>query len=108
MGVRVRLLLVDDDEGLRALLRATFASLDVEVDEADSTAAAARLVLERRPDAIVLDVAMPGGDGLSFCLQLKRDPETRGIPVVVLSGAPSPADGAASSGADAFVAKPFS
>jgi response regulator RpfG family c-di-GMP phosphodiesterase len=105
----VRLLLVDDDPGLRALLRATLEAVDVELEEADSAAAAASGIERRRPDAIVLDVQMPGLDGLAFCRRLKRDPRTRSIPVVLLSGSESGTDAAArAAGADAFLRKPFS
>src|SRR5215212_3382759 len=56
----MRLLLVDDDPGLRELLRTTFEIFDLELDEADSAAMAARRISARKPDVIVLDVLMPG------------------------------------------------
>jgi response regulator RpfG family c-di-GMP phosphodiesterase len=105
----VRLLVVDDDAGLRALLRTTFEVFDIEMVEAENAAAAERSIREQRPDVLVLDVMMPGLDGIEFCRRLKSDPETREIGVVLLSGS----DGgtrvtADSAGADAFVPKPFS
>jgi response regulator RpfG family c-di-GMP phosphodiesterase len=105
----VRLLLVDDDAGLRALLRTTFEVVDIEVEEAESAAAAAERIAETRPDVIVLDVIMPGVDGLEFCRRLKKDPATRGIPVVLLTGSEGGTRVASdAAGADAFVRKPFS
>ena len=105
----MRVLLVDDDAGLRELLRMTFEGFDVEVDEAADAVAAASIVAERRPDVIVLDVMMPGIDGLEFCRQLKADPATRDIAVVLLTGSKSGTRVAAdAAGADAFLAKPFS
>ncbi|MDQ2982971.1 MAG: response regulator [Actinomycetota bacterium] len=105
----MRLLLVDDDPGIRALLRATLEAVDVDLDEAESAAAAAALIQQRRPDAIVLDVQMPGVDGLEYCAKLKRDRTTRAIPVVLLSGSDSGnAEAAQAAGADAFLRKPFS
>jgi putative two-component system response regulator len=105
----LRVLLVDDDAGLRQLLRMTFEGFEVEVDEADGAVAAAARVAERRPDVIVLDVMMPGIDGLEFCRQLKADPATRDIPVVLLTGSEGGTRVAAdAAGADAFLAKPFS
>jgi ribonuclease P protein subunit RPR2 len=105
----LRLLLVDDDPGLRALLRATLDAVDIEVEDAPDARAAERAIAVRRPDAIVLDVNLPGLDGLSFCRQLKRRRATREIPVVVLSGSDGgTADAAIAAGAQAFLAKPFS
>ena len=63
----MRLLLVDDDPGLRELLRTTFEIFDLELDEADSAAMAARRISARKPDVIVLDVLMPGIDGIEYC-----------------------------------------
>jgi cyclic di-GMP phosphodiesterase len=107
--VTLRLLLVDDDPGLRALLRATLDAVDVEVDDAEDAPSALVAIQQRRPDAIVLDVNLPGMDGLVFCRQLKRDPETKEIPVVVLSGSEGgTAEAALEAGADSFLRKPFS
>jgi len=105
----VRLLLVDDDAGVRGLLRTTFEVAGVELDEAASAAGAAASVAARRPDVIVLDVGMPGMNGLAFCRALKDDPETAAIPVVLLTGSDAGTEqAAAEAGADAFVRKPFS
>jgi response regulator RpfG family c-di-GMP phosphodiesterase len=107
----VRLLLVDDDAGLRALLRATFETFDVTVDEADGVAAAERRLAVSRPDVVVLDIFMPGESGLDWCQRLKADPATHGIGVVLLTGGDGGAAAeaeAAAAGADAFVSKPFS
>jgi response regulator RpfG family c-di-GMP phosphodiesterase len=105
----VRLLLVDDDPGLRALLRATLDAVDVEVDDAADAAAAIAAMARQTPDAIVLDVNLPGIDGLAFCRQLKGDRETKEIPVVVLSGSDGGTPAAAiEAGADSFLRKPFS
>jgi response regulator RpfG family c-di-GMP phosphodiesterase len=105
----VRLLLVDDDPGVRALLRATLDAVDVEVDEAADAPAAAAAIERQIPDAIVLDVNLPGQDGLSLCRQLKHSRQTKDIPVVVLSGSDGGTPAAAlEAGADSFLRKPFS
>src|SRR3954453_22523600 len=105
----LRILLVDDDPGLRTLLKTTFGVADVDVVEAESAEAARRRIRAARPDVIVLDVNMPGTTGLELCAELKGAAATREIPVVLLTGS----DGGTSAdakrvGADAFVRKPFS
>jgi len=101
-------LVVDDDEGLRALLRASFEIADIEVAEADSAKSAAISIADRHPDVIVLDVGMPEVTGLVLCGGLKGDPYTRDIPICLLTGdAISEASGR-QAGADAFLRKPFS
>ena len=105
----MRLLLVDDDRGLRTLLRTTFEVFDIEVDEADSSSVALERIAARRPDVVVLDVHMPGMSGLELCRKLKTEEDTAGIGVVLLTGSdldtPENVDAA---GADAFLRKPFS
>jgi response regulator RpfG family c-di-GMP phosphodiesterase len=105
----VKLLLVDDDPGLRALVRTTCEVFDFEVDEADSAAAAVERIAFRKPDVLVLDVSMPGMSGIELCRALKDDPATSEIAVVLLTGseAGTPAQ-AERAGADAFLRKPFS
>jgi putative nucleotidyltransferase with HDIG domain len=100
----MRLLLVDDDDGFRALLRATFEAVAVEVSEADSARQAELAIRSQMPDVVVLDVGMPGIDGIVFCRALKADPETRGIGVVLLTGRDDVDD---LGGADALLLKPF-
>jgi response regulator RpfG family c-di-GMP phosphodiesterase len=105
----LRLLLVDDDPGLRTLLRTTFEVFDIEVDEADSGAAALQRIAVRPPDVVVLDVHMPGMSGLDVCARIKRNEETAGIGVVLLTGSDGgTARNAEAAGADAFLRKPFS
>jgi ribonuclease P protein subunit RPR2 len=104
----LRILLVDDDPGLRVLLRTTFEIIDIDVEEAHSAAEAQKRIEASRPDVIVLDVAMPVTDGLFFCRALKSDPATREIPVIVLSGSGSNEAEAKKAGAAAFLNKPFS
>jgi response regulator RpfG family c-di-GMP phosphodiesterase len=105
----VRLLVVDDDPGLLALIRTTFEDVEVEVDEATSSASARRAVAAHSPDVIVLDVRLAGESGLDLCRTLKSDLRTASIPVVLLSGLIDLAAlDAANAGADAFLPKPFS
>jgi len=105
----LRLLVVDDDPALRILLRTTFEVVDIEVEEADSAEFARERIRARMPDVLVLDVSMPGTDGLTFCRQLKADPATRHIGVVLLTGSEGGTETAAQRcGADAFLRKPFS
>jgi two-component system, OmpR family, phosphate regulon response regulator PhoB len=105
----VRLLIVDDDDGFRALLRTTFEVVDVEVEEASNAEAALSIVELRRPDAIVLDVSMPGMGGLELCRRVKSDPATQSVAIVLLSGSVTDlALAGESAAADAYLRKPFS
>ncbi len=103
----MRLLLVDDDAGFRELLRTTFEHVQVEVDEAGSAAEAEARIAAMHPDVIVLDVGMPGVDGLAFCRELKASEDTRGIRIVLLTGMEDVEEVAGAAGADALLLKPF-
>jgi response regulator RpfG family c-di-GMP phosphodiesterase len=102
----LRVLVVDDDPNLRTLIRTSFEAGDIEVDEAESAISASGRIAASKPDVIVLDVAMPRVDGITFCRRLKADPATRDIAVVLLTGAEDVSEAAAD--ADAFLRKPFS
>jgi ribonuclease P protein subunit RPR2 len=79
------------------------------VTEADSAEAARKRIRTTRPDVIVLDVNMPGTTGLELCVELKGNPKTSGIPIILLTGSQGGTSAAAKrAGADAFVRKPFS
>ena len=104
----MRLLIVDDDAGLRALFRTTFEVVDVEVEEASNGADALASIERNPPDAVVLDVRMPGMDGLELCRRIKAEPSLAHVAVVLLSGSREEGAGAQAAGADAFMPKPFS
>ena len=105
----MRILLIDDDPGLRELLRTTFEVVAVDVAEAGDVPTAQQLLRDFRPDVVVLDIKLPGGDGLALCSALKADPETRGIGIVLLTGSEEGTEAAAAAaGADALLHKPFS
>ncbi len=105
----MRLLLVDDDPGLRALVRTTCEVFDFEVDEADSASGAVERMALRKPDVLVLDVSMPGMTGLELCRALKDDPATSDVAIVLLSGSEAGTQAEADkAGADALLRKPFS
>ena len=105
----MRILLVDDDPALRTLLRTTFEVADVDVSEAADADAARRAIRRHRPSVVVLDVNMPGTSGLELCRELKDDPVTRDLPIILLTGSDGGTRAAArKAGADAYVRKPFS
>jgi response regulator RpfG family c-di-GMP phosphodiesterase len=103
-----RILIVDDDTGLRMLLRTTLTADEFEVAEAEDAQRASDLARFWRPTVVLLDVAMPGIDGVSFCSELKQKPAFGAPFVVLLTGTELPEEEAARAGADALLRKPFS
>jgi len=80
-----RILVADDDDSVRSLLRLTLPAEGVEVVEARDGEEALAAISARRPDAIILDLVMPKLDGFGVLERLRADPETRELPVVVLT-----------------------
>ncbi len=103
---RHKVLLVDDDPGLRLLLRTTLPASEFDVEEAGSAESASELARFWRPEVVILDVGLPALDGLSFCRQLKHS--ALAPQVILLTGADLDAEALRSAGADAILRKPFS
>jgi putative two-component system response regulator len=80
------ILLVDDDEEVRKVLRRLLEAEGYRVDEAQDGAVALAKVAAQAPDLVILDVTMPHMDGNQVCARLKKDPATRLIPVIMHSG----------------------
>jgi response regulator RpfG family c-di-GMP phosphodiesterase len=105
----LRILLVDDEPALRELLRVTFEGAEVTVAEAASGEEALAQLAREIPDALVLDLRLPGIEGADLCRRLRRDELTVNLPIVVLSGGDADElQRARRSGADEVVRKPFS
>lgn len=107
MESKRQVLVVDDDEQLCGLVRATLELEGIEVRDAGHVIEAERMILERVPDAIVLDVGLPGIDGLFYTERLRESKRTRETPIVVISGSVQTESRAMSSGATAYLRKPF-
>jgi len=103
-----RILLVDDDPGLRLLLRTTLAADECAVEEAASAEEAAELARFWRPSLVVLDVGLPGKSGLVFCEELKQNVAFGSPGVVLLTGSETSGDEALAVHADTLLRKPFS
>ncbi len=79
------ILVVDDDEGIRELLRMHLSAAGYEVRVAEDAIAAGYLVLKTTPDLIITDVSMPHMDGFEFVSALKADKTLPYIPVIFLT-----------------------
>jgi len=80
-------LVVDDNLAMLDLTSVTLLHAGYRTETADGGADVMRRVNEHRPDLILLDLMMPDVDGFTVLLQLRGDPKTRDIPVIVVSAA---------------------
>ncbi len=81
-----KVLIVDDSPTIRGFAKIFLKALDVEVAEAEEGLQALEQVRAGAPDVIIVDINMPGMDGLAFTRELRADPKIASIPVVLLTG----------------------
>ena len=106
-----RVLIVEDQADIRKLIRMTLEFEDYEIHEANDGSAGLRVARSLKPDLMLLDVMMPGElDGLQVCHQIKSDPATAHIRVVLLTarGQAKDREVGREAGADEYLVKPFS
>ncbi len=104
-----RILVVDDDSSTVKLCREILAKGGYSVVSArDGKDAWLKMTPENMPQVIISDIVMPNMDGFAFLKQLKINPETRNIPILVISSKSHMEDAVYFAGAEAFLAKPFS
>jgi len=108
--VKQNILVVDDEEDILELLKFNLSREGYQVLCAVSGEQALRLVRPENPDLIVLDLMLPGIDGLEVTRRLKNDPDTKNIPIVMLTAKGEEADivTGLELGADDYITKPFS
>ena len=104
-----RILVVDDIDANVRLLEAKLQAEYYHVITATDGSTALALAAAEKPDIVLLDVMMPGMDGFQVCRRLKDDPETRHIPVVLVTALDGRADRiqGLEAGADEFLTKPI-
>lgn len=104
-----KILIVEDEESLLKLESILLTTKGYLVQGATSGLAALEAVADEPPDLILLDVMLPELDGFVVCERLKSKPETRHIPVILLTARKTPEDVARGEavGADQYITKPF-
>jgi two-component system phosphate regulon response regulator PhoB len=104
------ILVVDDEEDILELVRYNLSQAGYRVRTAASGEAALRMVIDERPDLMVLDLMLPGIDGLEVTRRLKQKNDTAQIPIVMLTAKGEESDVVVGleMGADDYVTKPFS
>jgi two-component system phosphate regulon response regulator PhoB len=106
---RGRILVVDDEPDLLELVKHQLGKEHYEVTTAQDGEVALATARRHPPDLVVLDLMLPGIDGLEVCRRLKADPRTMHVPIIMLTakGEESDAVIGLSQGADDYVRKPF-
>ena len=110
-----RLLMIDDDTRLSAMVGDYLRAAGFEVEVAGTLAAGRNHLLTGAPasseafDALVLDLMLPDGDGLDLCRELRAEPRTRQLPLLMLTARGEPMDRIVGLelGADDYLPKPF-
>jgi two-component system, OmpR family, response regulator len=101
------IVLVEDDEDIRRLVRELLAREGFAVEVADTAQALEHVLARQRPDLVILDLMLPGEDGLSICRRLRS--HSSGVPILILTAKSDPVDRVVGLevGADDYVTKPF-
>ena len=104
-----RILLVDDEPVIRELVTAMLEGAGVEVRCVDDGIKAVPEARAMKPDLVLLDIILPGLDGLSVLRLLRADPNLAATPIYMLTARARPTDHAAASkaGASGYIQKPF-
>jgi CheY-like chemotaxis protein len=102
----LRVLIADDSLSMRLLLQRVLTSRGHQVYEAVDGDQALELLHAHHPDVAILDVIMPGLDGLAVCRAARADPDFASLKIIVIS-ANATVDDALTAGADCFLMKPF-
>lgn len=105
---RARILVVDDDDGVTSVVKRALERDGYDVATASSGDEALRLVPDYRPDALVLDILMPGTDGVTLAKRLRAERPDTGILMVTAKDAAADQITGLDAGADDYLVKPFS
>ncbi|HET6500088.1 MAG TPA: response regulator [Amycolatopsis sp.] len=104
-----RVLIVDDDADIRDLVAVKLSASGYDVVTAEDGVAGLAAARREHPDVLVSDVMMPGMSGIDVCRELRREPETANLPIILLTARAQDGDveSGFASGADDYLIKPF-
>ncbi len=105
-----KILVVEDEPDILEMVRYNLDQAGLDVETAEDAECGLQSIQETLPDLIILDLMLPGIDGLDMCRQIKRDARTRHIPILMLTARKEEIDRIVGLelGADDYVVKPFS
>ncbi|RYZ87766.1 MAG: phosphate regulon transcriptional regulatory protein PhoB [Proteobacteria bacterium] len=105
-----KILIVDDESAIRDMLRVALEMAEYDCLEASNAQEAHALIVDEKPDLILLDWMLPGTSGIELARRLKRDEVTSGIPIIMLTakGEEDNKIQGLDVGADDYITKPFS
>ncbi len=108
--IKQKVLVVDDEDNIRMLVRFNLEKAGYEVFEAEDGRKAVEIAVDLTPDIVLLDLMLPGIDGLEVCRNLKRNPRTAALPIIMLTAKSDEIDRVIGLelGADDYMTKPFS
>lgn len=104
------ILVVEDDRAIRDMLNFVLAQHRFNIIESNDAESAQQRILQKPPNLILLDWMLPGQSGIDFAQQLREDPNTRDIPIIMITAKGEEIDKVSglNSGADDYITKPFS
>jgi len=107
---KIKILVVEDEAPIQELLQFNLERSKYRVKVVDSGEEGITMAQQFQPDLILLDIMLPGADGLEVCKKLKADPKTERIPIIMLTALCEEADVVTGLelGADDYITKPFS
>ena len=85
MSLNRKILLVDDEEGFLSVIKEALEIRGFDIVTAKSAIEAGLELSSKKPDLILMDIKMPGIDGLQACAAIKKNPDTNNIPIMVVS-----------------------
>jgi len=108
--MKEKILIVDDEKDIVKMLNYTLKKEGFRTVDASDGEDALDLAFKEHPDLIILDLMLPGVDGLEVCRQLKKEPKTAVTPIIMLTAKTQETDKVVGLelGADDYVSKPFS
>lgn len=102
-----KILVVDDDSGIGEMLKTLLELYDYDVTVTPQPEETENLIVEKDIDLVMLDMLISGVDGTDVCERLRKNPETKETPVLMMSALHSAGGKCREAGANDFIAKPF-